>query len=84
MFDIWEAEDAYDADPAETVADACAQLALTPRIVPDTEISSPDGKIDPAARRNRLLAFARTYIDLMRSADPDDDGDFAQAQGPPH
>jgi hypothetical protein len=84
LFDIWEAEDAYAADPAETVADACAQLALTPRIVPDAEIQTPDGKIDPVARKTRLVTFARTYIDLMRSEPPVDDGDFAQAQGPPH
>ena len=90
----WEAEDAYDADPAEIVADACAQLALTPRIVPDAELQTPDGKIDPAARKKRLVAFARTYIDLMKPADPAGDQDDAgpadppvppaQAQGPPH
>ena len=34
LFREWEDEDAYDGDPAETVADACARLALTPRIVP--------------------------------------------------
>src|ERR1700733_3959948 len=84
LFDIWEAEDAYDGDPAETVADACAQLALTPRIVPDAEIQTPDGTIDPLARKTRLLVFARKYLDLMRSVGPADDGDFAQAQGPPH
>jgi len=94
LFDIWEAEDAYDADPAETVADACAQLALTPRIVPDAEIQTPDGKIDIIARKTRLLAFARKYLDLMKSVGPDDDSDGAglddpsapptQAQGPPH
>jgi hypothetical protein len=94
IFDIWEAEDAYDGDPAEIVADACAQLALTPRIAPDAEIQTPDGKIDPIARRTRLLAFARTYLDLMKRPGPADDGDEsdptdpavppAQAQGPPH
>src|ERR1700722_14806564 len=84
LFDIWEAEDAYDGDPAETVADACAQLALTPRIVPDAEIQTPDGKIDIIVRRTRLAAFARTYLDLMKPAGPADDGDFAQGQGPPH
>jgi hypothetical protein len=94
MFAIWNAEDAYDTDPAELVADACAQLALTSRIVPAAEIQTPDGKIDPAARRKRLLAFARKYIELMKPADPEDDRDDtditdtagppAQAQGPPH
>ena len=94
MFGIWEAEDAYDADPAETVADACAQLALTPRIVADAEIRTPDGQIDPAARRKRLLAVARNYIALIKPADQGDDDDEnglsdpaappARAQGPPH
>jgi len=94
IFAIWDAEDAYDGDPAEIVADACAQLALTSRIVPAAEIQTPDGKIDPIARRKRLLAFARTYLDLMKPADPADDRDEdglsdpsvppAQAQGPPH
>jgi hypothetical protein len=84
IFKIWQAEDAYDGDPAELVADACAQLALTPRIVPAAEIRTPDGQIDPIARKTRLLAFARTYIDLMKPADPDDDEDEARAQGPPH
>jgi hypothetical protein len=87
LFREWEAEDAYDGDPAETVADACAQLALTPRIVPDAEISTPDGKIDLLARKTRLLAFARTYLDLMKPAGPADDradAPFAQGQGPPH
>jgi hypothetical protein len=87
----WEAEDAYDSDPAEIVADACARLALTPRIVPDAEIQTQDGKIDPAARKKRLVAFARKYIDLMKPADQTDDPDefdpaapSAHAQGPPH
>jgi hypothetical protein len=84
LFREWEAEDAYDGDPAETVADACAQLALTPRIVPDADIKTADGKIDLLARKTRLLAFARTYLDLMKPAGPADDGDFAQGQGPPH
>jgi hypothetical protein len=94
LFDIWEAEDTYDGDPAELVADACAQLALTPRIVPDAEIQTPDGKIDPAARKKRLLTFVRKYLDLMKPIDPADERDesgfsepsapFAQAQGPPH
>ena len=87
LFDIWETEDAYDADPAETVADACAQLALTPRIVPDAEIQTPDGKIDILARRTRLVAFARTYLDLMKPVGLGDDradAPFAHGQGPPH
>jgi hypothetical protein len=82
LFDIWEAEDAYDADPAETVADACAQLALTPRIVPDAEIQTPDGKIDIIARKTRLLAFARKYLDVMRPVGPDDDGDESDPADP--
>jgi hypothetical protein len=84
MLRAWEDEDAYDGDPAEIVADACAQLALTPRIVPDAEIKTPDGKIDLIARKTRLVAFARTYLDLMKPAGPGDDGDFAHGQGPPH
>jgi hypothetical protein len=94
LFDIWEAEDAYDGDPAELIADGCAQLALTPRIVPDTDIQTPDGRIDPVARKKRLMGFVRKYLDLMKPADPADERDesdradpsasFAQAQGPPH
>jgi hypothetical protein len=87
LFREWEEEDAYDGDPAQIVADACARLALTPRIVPDAEIRTPDGEIDLLARKTRLLAFARTYLDLMKPEGPDDDGadaPFAQAQGPPH
>src|ERR1700761_6339650 len=80
LFRELEVEDAYDADPAETVADACLRLALTPRIVPDPEIRPPDGKIAPAARRPRLLAFARTYLDLIKPATPSDNAGFPQAQ----
>jgi len=88
LFRELEADGAYDADPAETVADVCHRLALTTKIAPDTVIDTPDGLI---ARRKRLLAFARTYLDLMKPADPANDGDEfdpsvppAHAQGPPH
>lgn len=94
LFRELNANGAYDADPAETVADICHRLAIVPKIVPDAQIQTPDGKIDLAARRKRLLAFARTYLDLMKPADPADDRDEdglsdpsvppAQAQGPPH
>jgi len=94
LFRELEKDGGYDGDPAEIVADACARLGLTPRIVPDAEIQTPDGKIDLAARKARLLAFARTYLDLMKPAAPADERDgtdptdpsepFAQAQGPPH
>jgi hypothetical protein len=94
LFGEWEAEDAYDADPAEIVADACARLALTPRIVADAEIKTSDGQIDLAARKARLVAFARQYLDLMTPTAPADDRDEsglaepsvppARAQGPPH
>ena len=79
---------AWDADPAEIVADICVRLAIMPKIVPDAEIKTPDGTIDLIARKARLLAFARKYLDLMQPADPVDDRDlaapFAQGQGPPH
>jgi hypothetical protein len=79
-----ETNDAYDGDPTETVADVCHRLAIVPKIVPDAEIKTPDGKIDLPARKTRLRAFARTYLDLMKPAGPADDGNFAQGQGPPH
>ena len=91
LFRELEAEGAYDADPAETVADVCHRLALAPTIAPNHGIDTTDGLI---ARRKRLLAFARTYLDLMKPADPADEpdgadltdpsGPLAQAQGPPH
>jgi hypothetical protein len=94
LFGEWDTEDAYDADPAEIVANACARLQLTSRIVPIAEIQTPDGKIDLAARKARLVAFAHTYLDLMTPAAPADDTDEsnladpdmppARAQGPPH
>jgi hypothetical protein len=84
LFRELEANGAYDADPAETVADICVRLALVPKIVPDADIKTPDGTIDLAARKARLLAFARKYLDLMKPADPADDRDLVHAQGPPH
>ena len=84
LFRELEANDAYDGDPAETIADVCHRLAIVPKIVPDAEIKTPDGTIDLMGRRKRLRAFARTYLDLTKPTDPADDGDFAQAQGPPH
>ena len=94
LFRELEADGAYDADPAETVADVCHRLALTQKIVPDAELKTADGEIDLISRRKRLLAFARTYLDLMKPADPEDGGDEAgladpsappaHAQGPPH
>jgi len=94
LFRELNANGAYDADPAETVADICHRLAIVPKIVPDAQIQTPDGKIDLAARRKRLLAFARTYLDLMKPAAPSNDRDesdiaetsvaSARAQGPPH
>ena len=84
LFRELDANDAYDADPAETVANICHRFAIVPKIVPDAEIQTPDGKIDIIARKQRLVAFARKYIDLMKPADLADDGDFAQGQGPPH
>ena len=90
LFRDLEADGAYDGDPAETVADVCARLSLLPRILPDAKIKTPDGKIDLIARKAHLLAFARTYLDLMTPADRDE-SDLAhpsvppaQAQGPPH
>jgi hypothetical protein len=94
LFRELEADDAYDGDPAETVADVCLRLSLTPRILPGVEIKTPDGKIDVAARKQHLLAFARNYLALMKPAAPADDRDEseladpsvppARAQGPPH
>jgi len=84
LFRELEANDAYDGDPAETVADVCHRLAIVRRIVPPTEVRTPDGKTDLAARKARVVAFAQTYLDLMKPADAADDGDFAQGQGPPH
>ena len=94
LFRELEANGTYDADPAETVADVCHRLAIVPKIVPDAQIQTPDGKIDLAARRKRLLAFARTYLDLVKPANPSNDRDEtglsepsippARAQGPPH
>ena len=94
LFRELEADDAYDGDPAETVADVVARFGIVPKIVPDAEVKTPDGKIDLIARRKRLLAFARTYLDLMKPAGPADDRDgsdltdpsapSARAQGPPH
>ena len=84
LFRELEANDAYDGDPAETVADVCHRLAIVPKIVPDAEIKTPDGEIDLPARRTQLRAFARTYLDLMKPVDAADDGDFVQGQGPPH
>jgi hypothetical protein len=85
-----EADDAYDADPAETVADVCLRFGIASEIAPDAETRTPDGKTGLIARRKRLLAFARTYLDLMRPADRDEAGladpsvPPALAQGPPH
>lgn len=84
LFRELEADDAYEADPAETVADICIRLALVPKIAPDAEIKTPDGRIDLIARKARLLSFARKYLDLMKPADPADERDPIQAQGPPH
>ena len=94
LFRELEANDAYDGDPAETVADVCLRLAIVPKIVPDAEIKTPDGKIDLPARKARLLAFARTYLELMKPSAPADDRDgtdpadpsapLARAHGPPH
>jgi hypothetical protein len=94
LFRDLEAEGAYDGDPAETIADVCHRLGLTQKIVPDAELKTAGGEIDLIGRRKRLLAFARTYLDLMKPADPDDEPDEAglsepsvppaHAQGPPH
>jgi hypothetical protein len=87
-------DDAYDGDPAEIVADCCARMSLAPMIAPDKEIRSPNGGIDLAARKAKLLAFARKYLDLMKPPVPVDDRDETgladpsapptRAQGPPH
>ena len=94
LFRELEDNDGYDGDPAEAVADIVARLAIVPRIVPDAEIRTPDGQVDLAARKARVLAFARKYLDLMKPAyvadDRDDSGIAdpsvppARAQGPPH
>jgi hypothetical protein len=94
LFRELEADDAYDADPAETVANICSRLAIVRRIVPPTEVRTPDGKTDLVARKARVVAFAQTYLDLMKPTDPADEpdgADFAEpsvpparAQGPPH
>jgi hypothetical protein len=84
LFQELEANDAYDADPAETVANICSRLAIVRRIVPPTEVRTPDGKTDLAARKARVVAFAQTYLDLMKPAGPTDEPHFAQGQGPPH
>ena len=86
LFRELEAEDAYDADPAETVANVCAHLSLTARVLPGVELKTPNGQTDIVARKAHLVAFARTYLDLMTPADPADDADEppARAQGPPH
>jgi len=86
-------DDDFDGDPAETVSDLCARMSLAPVIAPDKEIQTPDGGIDLAARKARLLAFARKYLDLMKPLAPADDRDGGladpseppvRAQGPPH
>lgn len=87
-------DDDFDGDPAEIVADCCARMSLAPVIAPDEEIQTPDGEIDLAARKAKLLAFARKYLDLMKLPAPADDRDEAdladpsappvRAQGPPH
>jgi hypothetical protein len=94
LFRELETDGAYDCDPAETVADVCLRLSLTPRILPGVELKTPDGKIDVAARKTHLLAFARNYLALMKPSAPAEDRDEseladpsvppAQAQGPPH
>jgi hypothetical protein len=94
LFRELETEDSYDGDPAETLADVCARLSLTPRILPGVELKTPDGKIDIIARKAHLVAFARTYLNLTAPATAADDADEseladpsappAQAQGPPH
>ena len=84
LFRSMDADGSYDAEPAEIVADVVARFGIVSRIVPDAEIKTADGKIDLAARKARVTAFAQTYLDLMKPAGPDDDGEFAQGQGPPH
>jgi len=87
-------DDDFDADPAETVADLCTRMSLAPVIAPDKEIQTKDGQIDLTARKARLLAFARQYLDLMKIPAPSDDraepdpaeppAPPVRAQGPPH
>lgn len=86
LFRELEAEDAYDADPAEIVAEICARFSLTARVLPGIDLKTPDGQIDVAARKTHLLAFARKYLAMIKPAAPAEDGDVppAHAQGPPH
>ena len=86
LFRELEAEDAYDADPAEIVADVCLRLSLTARVLPGIDLKTPDGTIDVAARTAHLVAFARKYLAMIKPAAPAEDGDVppAHAQGPPH
>jgi hypothetical protein len=87
-------DDDFDADPAEIVTDLCTRMSLAPVIAPDEEAQTPDGQIDLAARKAKLLAFARQYLKLMKIPAPVDDRDEAEladppeppvrAQGPPH
>ena len=87
LFAELEAEDVYDADPAETVADVCVRLGI-----------AADADLKPILERRAALAeLARTHIAALRGAHPlDEDGEptadepatpfvhAANAQGPPN
>jgi len=88
LFHGLEAEEVYDADPAETVADVCVRLG----------IAANTADLKPILeRRAALAALARTHIETLRGSHPLGDEDeptsdealaafahAAKAQGPPN
>jgi len=88
LFEELEAEDVYDDDPAETVADLCVRLG----------IAANTTDLKPILERRAALAeLARTHIEALRGAHPLDEDDeptsdeaiaafahAAKAQGPPN
>ncbi len=61
LFNDYDEIDDYDGDPAEIVARFCAQLRLSPAVVPlDGDEDEP-----PEQAKARAVAFARGYLDLL-------------------
>ena len=88
LFQELEAEDLYDADPAETVADLCVRFGLPAKNIDLKPILE---------RRAALATLARAHIEALRGPHPLDTGDTpapdetivafthaAKGQGPPN
>jgi len=87
LFDELDAHDAFDADPADIIADVCVRLGITIK-------DPPKQAADHLARRDRMVALARTHLEGLRGPHIIDLEDAAihmaassappaHAQGPP-